>query len=89
MKNLLVLLVLILAVSCSSKNDSEQLYTTDKPKGVVVTPKYEIGDVVYLKPDSTKVVIIMVHTIKTTPEYVVKKDVMYYDSERISEKFIY
>lgn len=89
MKKILVLLALILTVSCSSKNDSKQLYTIDEPSGVKVIPKYEVGDVVYLKPDSTKVVIITVYIIKTTPEYLVKKDVMYYDSERISERLIY
>ena len=33
------------------------------------TPKYEIGDIVYLKPDSLKVVVSAINDFKTPPDY--------------------
>lgn len=94
MPHIIGLIIIIVMVSCTvspTHGDSEQLYSVDGANsGVIVRPKYKVGDVVYLKPDSAKVVIVNVYTIRKILEYGVKKTVEHYVSEqRISEELIY
>ncbi len=60
MKNLGFLLLLILAVGCSPRSESNQLHTIKtNQERPAITPqsRFEIGDVAHLKPDSLQVVI--------------------------------
>lgn len=47
--------ILMITFSCQSK--LEHYDTTPNPQNFIMTNKYKVGDVVYLKPDSTKALI--------------------------------
>jgi len=95
MKKILIFVIAILAISCSSKSESESLYTTsEKSKGVEVVPRFNEGDVVYLKQDSLLVVITGINPFPTVPKYYYAyytsgKDGIFRKTGTISEKLIY
>jgi len=80
-------------MSCS--NENEAISKDKKPSGVKVIPKFSVGDVVYLKPDSLAVVITGMNPYPTVPKY----SFSYYASNEkmgtfrktgtVSEKLIY
>ena len=67
MKKLIYLIIIVLLiVSCDHESKSIKLYGTEN---IETENKYNIGEVVYLKPDSLKVVIVEINYAHKPPKY--------------------